>query len=164
MRISATTEERVVQAARMLDYRHRLVPRTTIPAGAAAIGLVSDVVATESFAGEMLRGSIAAATERGHVVLMADSEGVDDLEASAIHALLSRGVERFIYATMGTIVYSVPEPLRDRPLVLMNNVDPTLTVPSVVPDDYGAGRAAVTELLAHGHTTGIWLVGTVYRH
>jgi LacI family transcriptional regulator len=161
MRISAATEERVFQAARMLDYRRRLVPETALPIGAPAIGLISDVVASESFAGEMLRGSIAAATDRGHVVLMADSEGVDDLEASAIRALLSRGVDRFIYATMGTIVYSVPEALRDQRVVLMNNVDPTLPVPAVIPDDNGAGRAAATALLEHGHTTGIWLVGAV---
>jgi LacI family transcriptional regulator len=164
MRISAATEERVLQAARMLDYRRRLVPRTPLPIGAPAIGLVSDVVATEHFAGEMLRGSIAAATERGHVVLMADSEGVDDLEASAIRALLSRGVDRFIYATMGTIIYSVPEPLRDRRLVLMNNVDPTLQVPAVIPDDHGAGQAAAAVLVENGHSTGIWVVGEVLPH
>jgi LacI family transcriptional regulator len=164
MRISAATEERVFQAARMLDYRRRLVPRSALPVGAPAIGLVSDVVASESFAGEMLRGSIAAAAERGHVVLMADSEGVDDLEASAIRALLSRGVDRFIYATMGTMVYSVPEPLRDQRLVLMNNVDPTLPVPAVIPDDTAAGRAATTALLENGHTTGIWVVGEVPPH
>src|SRR4051812_14452753 len=76
MRISAATEERVIQAARMLDYRRRLVPKTTLPAGAPAIGLISDVVGTESFAGEMLRGCIAAATDRGHVVFVADTEGV----------------------------------------------------------------------------------------
>src|SRR5262245_8904820 len=70
MRISAATEERVLQAARMLDYRKRLVPGTAVPTGAPAIGLVSDVVATEAFGGEMIRGCISAATERGHVVLM----------------------------------------------------------------------------------------------
>jgi LacI family transcriptional regulator len=161
MRISAATEERVVQAARMLDYRRRLVPRSVLPAGAPAIGLVSDVVATESFAGEMLRGSIAAATERGHVVLMADSEGVDDIERSAISALLSRGVDRFLYATMGTITYSVPELLRDQRLVLMNNVDPTLGVAAVIPDDHRGGRAAAGALLDAGHTAGIWLAGAV---
>jgi LacI family transcriptional regulator len=164
MRISAATEERVFQAARMLDYRRRLVPRSALPVGGPVIGLVSDVVATESFAGEMLRGSIAAAAERGHVILMADSEGVDDLEASAIRALLARGVDRFVYATMGTIIYSAPEPLRERRLVLMNNVDPTLPVPAVIPDDHEAGRAAAAALLEYGHTTGIWVVGEVLAH
>ena len=126
MRISAATEERVLQAARTLDYRRRLVTGAALPTGAPAIGLISDVVATESFAGEMLRGCIAAANDRGHVVLIADSEGADELEESAARALLSRGVDRFIYATMGTIVYQVPELLRDQRLVLMNNIDPTL--------------------------------------
>jgi LacI family transcriptional regulator len=139
MRISAATEERVLQAARTLEYRRRLVPRTTMPAGAAAIGLVSDVVATESFAGDMLLGSIAA-TDLGHVVLMTDSEGVDDLEISAVHALLARGVEKFVYATMATSTRSVPQALRDRRLVLVNTVDPSLAAPAVVPDDFEAGR------------------------
>ena len=159
MRISAATEERVVQAARMLDYRRRLVTGAALPTGAPVIGLISDVVATESFAGEMLRGCIAAANDRGHVVLIADSEGADELEESAVQALLSRGVDKFIYATMGTIVYHVPESLRGRRLVLMNNIDPTLDAPAVIPDDHRAGRVAAETLAAAGHTTGIWLVG-----
>jgi LacI family transcriptional regulator len=163
MRISAATGERVFQAARMLDYRRRLVPKSVLPAGGPAIGLVSDVVATESFAGEMLRGSIAAAADRGHVVLMADSEGVDDLETSAINALLARGVDRFIYATMGTIIYTVPEALRDQRLVLLNNVDPTLEAAAVIPDDTAGGRVAACALLDAGHTTGIWIAGAVGR-
>src|SRR3982751_1487685 len=120
MRISPATEERVLQAARMLDYRRRLVPRSTLPAGAPAIGLISDVVGTESFAGEMLRGCIAAATDRGHVVFVADTEGGDALETSAVHGLLARGVDRFVYATMGTTIHTVPDPLRDQRLVLSN--------------------------------------------
>jgi LacI family transcriptional regulator len=159
MRISPATEERVTQAARMLDYRRRLVPKSMLPAGAPAVGLISDVVATESFAGEMLRGAIAAATERGHVVLMADSEGVDDLETSAIKALRSRGVDRFLYATLATVNYPVPELLRDQRLVLVNNVDPGLHAAAVVPDDHRGGRAAALALLEAGHTTGIWVAG-----
>jgi len=164
MRISAATEERVFQAARTLDYRRHLVPKTTIPPSASAIGLVSDVVATEPFAGEMVRGCIAAATNQGHVVLMADSEGVDDLEVSVVQALLSRGVDKFIYATMATSARAVPEALRDQRLVLANCVDPTLKAPAVIPDENGAGRTAATALADAGHTTGIWLVGEVPDH
>ncbi|MEV6495686.1 LacI family DNA-binding transcriptional regulator, partial [Actinoplanes sp. NPDC051633] len=174
MRISAATEERVLQAARMLDYRRRLAPDAAPPTGAPAIGLVSDVIASEAFGGEMIRGCISAAAERGHVVLMADSEGNDELEDSAVQALLARGVERFVYATLGTVLYRVPEVLRSLAagdadgraagvprLVLMNNVDPRTSVGSVIPDDRRAGRAAADALLAAGHTDGIWLVGRV---
>jgi LacI family transcriptional regulator len=51
--------------------------------------------------------------------------------------------------------------LRDQRLVLVNNVDPTLIAPAVIPDDNKAGRAAAKALTDAGHTTGIWLVGTV---
>ncbi|MFG1606885.1 LacI family DNA-binding transcriptional regulator [Actinoplanes sp. NPDC049265] len=161
MRISAATEERVLQAARMLDYRKRLVPGTAVPTGAPAIGLISDVVATEAFGGEMIRGCISAATERGHVVFLTDSEGVDELEESAVRALLARGVDRFVYATLGTIEYRVPEALAGQRLVQMNNVDPGGGVPAVLPDDHRAGREAAEALVAAGHTDGIWLVGEV---
>jgi LacI family transcriptional regulator len=164
MRISAGTEERVLQAARTLDYRPRLVPRGVLPAAAPVIGLISDVVATEPFAGEMLRGCIAAAADRGHVVLMADSEGADELEASSVRALRAHGAEKFVYATMGTIEHAVPEPLRDRRLVLLNNVDPTLDVAAVIPDDRRAGRAAARTLIQAGHIGGIWVVGTAGAH
>jgi LacI family transcriptional regulator len=164
MRIAATTVDRVFEAARSLDYRRRLLPRSSLPAGAPALGLISDVVATESFAGEMLRGAIAAGAERGHVVLIADSEGVADLEVSAIRALLSRGVDKFAYATMATVVSSVPQALRDQRLVLMNNIDPRTDAPVILPDDHEAGRAAAQALLDEGHTSRIWLVGRIQRH
>jgi LacI family transcriptional regulator len=159
MRISQETAERVWQAARTLDYRRRIVPRTTLPEGAPVIGLVSDVVATESFAGEMLRGCIAAAADRGHVVLIADSEGVDDLEASSARALQSRGVDRFLYATLATIERRVPDVLRHSRIVLLNNVDKTLDVPAVIPDDAHGGRTAAEALLTAGHGPGIWVAG-----
>lgn len=164
MRISPLTEERVYQAARTLDYRRHLMPRTTLPVTAPAIGLISDVVATEPFAGEILRGCIAAATDQGHVILMADTEGVDDLESSAVRALLSRGVDKFIYATMATSIRPVPELLRDQRLVLANSADPALKAAAVIPDDAMAGRTAAKALLEAGHTTGIWLVGAVPAH
>jgi LacI family transcriptional regulator len=161
MRISAATQERVLQAARTLDYHRRLLPKSQMPSGAPAIGLISDVVATESFAGEMLRGAIAAATERGHVLLMADSLGVADIEASAVRSLMSRGVERFVYATNATEIRTLPESLRSARLVLLNNTAPGLELPAVIPNDAQAGRTAATALADAGHTDGIWLVGKV---
>jgi LacI family transcriptional regulator len=164
MRISAATEERVFQSARTLDYRRHLVPRTRLGVGAPAIGLICDFIATESFAGEMVRGCIATATDRGHVILLADSEGVHDIETSSVRTLLSHGVNKFVYATMATSVRAVPAVLRDQKLVLLNNADPTLPAPAVVPDDGKAGRAAAAALVEAGHTTGIWLVGDAPAH
>ena len=158
MRISAATEERVLQAARTLDYRRRLVPRATLPASAPAIGLVSDVVATESFAGEMVRGCIAAATEAGHVILVADTRGrrrPGDLGRQRPAGPWRRQVR---LRHDGDDIHTVPRVLRDRRVVLVNTVDPTLAAPTVIPDDTRAGRTAAQTLVGrrahHRHLAG----------
>jgi LacI family transcriptional regulator len=161
MRIASATEERVLQSARMLGYRRRLAPRAKPQPGSPVVGLVSDNIGSESFAGEMIRGCIAAAAEHGHTVLMAESQGDSHLEASAIDSLLGRGVDRIIYGTMGTKKVSIPPVLRRHRVVLMNCVDETSPVPAVAPDEYAAGRLAAAMLLEAGHTDRVWLVGEV---
>src|SRR5689334_1166882 len=70
MRISTATEERVQQVARMLGYRRRLSARRTPRPGSPAVGLVSDTVGSEAFAGEMIRGCVTAAADHGHTLLI----------------------------------------------------------------------------------------------
>ena len=55
------------------------VPRNpvgaSLPVRAPSIGFISDTVGTEPFAGELIRGCVTAATERGHSLLMTETEG-----------------------------------------------------------------------------------------
>ena len=53
---SAQAEERVNKAARELGYRPSLLARGLRTKLSQTIGLVSDVVATEPYAGELIRG------------------------------------------------------------------------------------------------------------
>ncbi len=161
MRIAGATEERVLQSARILGYRRHLAPRDSPAPGSPVVGLVSDTVGSESFAGEMIRGCIAAAAEHGRTVLMAESQGDPHLESAAIDGLLARGVDRIILGTTGTMKVSLPRALRGHAVVLMNCVDAASPVPAVVPDDYAAGRLAADTLLAAGHADRVWLVGEV---
>jgi LacI family transcriptional regulator len=162
MRIASATEERVLQVARMLGYRRRLSPRRTPQPGSPAVGLVSDTLGSEAFAGEMIRGCVAAAADQGHTLLMVESEGAHTLETSGVQDLLDRGVEKFVYGSMGTKRVRLPEALRGRHVVVMNGVAGP-DVPAVLPDDRSAGRAAAAALLAAGHSRGIWLAGEVPR-
>ena len=162
MRIASATEERVLQAARILGYRRPLSSRTGPRPGSPAVGLISDTLGSEAFAGEMIRGCVMAAAEHAHTLLMVESEGAHTLETTGVQDLLDRGVEKFVYGTMGTQRVRLPETLRGRSVVVMNGVGGS-DVPAVVPDDEAAGRAAAEALLAAGHTAGIWLVGEVPR-
>ncbi len=161
MRISEGTQERVHQAARELSYVPRHPASSSLPVRAPSIGFISDTVGTEPFAGELIRGCVTAATERGHALLMTETEGLRGLEVSESRELVDRGVGRFLYASMAMRVTVLPPNLRGQPTVMLNCIDRRRTVPSVAPDDLEAGRRAAAELLAAGHRGGILLVGEV---
>ena len=57
MRISADAEQRVLRAARELSYRPSLLARSLRTNLSQTIGLLSDVIAIDAFAGEMVRGT-----------------------------------------------------------------------------------------------------------
>jgi LacI family transcriptional regulator len=159
MRISTATEERVRQAARMLSFVPKAPSHATRPRRALGIGLLSFSVGTEAFAGQMIRGSVDAATEGGHFVLVAEAEGDRRLEEANAQDLVDCGIERFVYATNATRTCRIPAALKGRPLVLLNCFQRRGTAPAVIPDDRAAGRAAAAALLAAGHTDRIVLVG-----
>ena len=161
MRISEATQERVHQSARELSYVPRNPAGSSLPVRAPSIGLISDTVGTEPFAGELIRGCVTAATERGHALLMTETEGLRGLEMSESRELVDRGVTRFLYASMAMRLTTLPPNLRSKPTVMLNCIDRRRTVPSVAPDDMTAGSVAVAELLAAGHRDRILLVGEV---
>lgn len=160
MRIATATVDRVVEAARVLNYAR--VPRT---AGSVrqlpVIGLVTDTVASDHFAGEMIRGGVTAAAERGHAVVTGETEGDRPLETRVVRELVNRGVEHFIYAALSTRTVTVPKLLVGRRTVLLNCVDPGSSTPAVVPDEHAAGALAVQSLLDLGHSDHIWVVGEI---
>ena len=53
MRISVDAEQRVLRAARDLNYRPNLLARSLRTNLSHTVGLISDVIATEPFAGEI---------------------------------------------------------------------------------------------------------------
>ncbi len=157
MRISPTTRDRVRQAARILGYTRRKrvgAPPDQMP----VIGFVSDTVATDHYAGDLLVGAMAAASAGGHAVVIAESGEGEQSEAAVVRELLQRGVESFIYSAMFTRRVRVPEALLGRPTVLLNCLDPHSGLTAVVPDEREAGRVSASTLVDAGHRV-IWTVG-----
>ena len=110
MRISVSTEKRVLEAARTLGYVPRRTPLNVSQRQLPDIGFISDTVASDAFAGELLQGAVRAAAERDRTLLVTESEGTPALEAASIDRLLALGVSDFILGSTG--VWNRPVPSR----------------------------------------------------
>lgn len=163
-RISPEVEQRVRRAAADLDYRPNLAARSLRTARSHTFGLLSDVIASSPFAGELIRGSSDATLRHEHLLLMAESEGDAELEHRLFQDMIDRQVDGLIYATMFTREAQLPEHARDHPLVLLNCFVADRSLPAVVPDERDAGRQAARVLLEAGHRDGIILLGETAPH
>ena len=159
MRISSEAEQRVLQAARELDYRPNLLARSLRTNLSQTIGLISDVIVSEPFAGDEVRGCMSTAVRLQHLLFVGESQGDPAVERQLVLDMLDRGVGGFVYGSMYTRRATVSAELRAHPTVLMNCVAKGRPLPAVLPDERAAGRDVVRLLLEAGHTTGIQLIG-----
>jgi LacI family transcriptional regulator len=159
MRISVDAEQRVLRAARELNYRPNLMARSLRTRMTQTIGLISDTLATEPFAGEMVRGGLATALRMQHLLFIGETEGDPAVEERLVEDMLDRGVDGFLYASMFTRKARPPSALRGHPYVLVNCYSRDRHATAVLPDEHAAGTAAATALLDAGHREGIHLVG-----
>ena len=164
MRISADAEQRVLQAARELNYRPSLLARSLRTNLSQTIGLLSDMIASEVFAGDVVRGSMTTALLHEHLLFIGETEGDAEVEKRLVLSMLDRGVGGFVYASLYTRHVRISKTLREQQLVLLNCLARGKAIASVVPDDREGGRTAVRELLSHGHRDGIMVVGEQPPH
>jgi LacI family transcriptional regulator len=163
MRVATDTKQRVLRIARALDYRPNLVARSLRTSQSVSLGLISDGVVGDAFAGGILRSSLGVAARRGHLMFIGEPVGVGAMPTGLeqlVHDMLDRGVAGFLYVADHTRrLASIPAVLTDHPLVLVNCTSDSADVPMVVPDEDGGGRTAIAALLSHGHLDRIVLVG-----
>ncbi|MFN8189193.1 MAG: LacI family DNA-binding transcriptional regulator [Nocardioidaceae bacterium] len=158
MRISADTTNRVLHAARELDYRLNLTARSLRTQTSSTIGLIADTIASRPYGGDMIQGALTAALTHQHRMLVCETDGARAVENALIEDLLGRRVDGFLYATGSHDAVTVPPALRGQRVVLLNNVA-RARVPSVVPDEVEGGATAARVLLEAGHREGIHVVG-----
>ncbi|WP_199520805.1 LacI family DNA-binding transcriptional regulator [Jiangella anatolica] len=160
LRISQAVEQRVLQAAEELEYRRNIVSVGLRTGTTRTIGFVSDTVATTRLAGDMIKGALEGARERGVMLFIGETEGEADLEQGLLQAMHDRRVDGIIFAAMFTRPMKVPAALLGGPAVLLNVVPKRpAALPSIVPDEVEAGRAAARILLDAGHREGIHVIG-----
>jgi LacI family transcriptional regulator len=160
LRISDAVQQRVRAVAASLGYRPNIASIGLRKGTTRTLGFVSDTVATSQLAGDMIKGALEAARERGFMLFIGEDEGDAAVERQLLDAMLDRQVDGIILASMYTQRRKVPTRLEQVPAVLLNALPQGRRrgVPVVVPDELEAGRAAARLLLRAGHRR-IHLVG-----
>ncbi|RYB94193.1 LacI family DNA-binding transcriptional regulator [Nocardioides oleivorans] len=158
VRVSEDTRQRILRAARELDYRPNLMARSLRTQVSSTIGLVADTIITGHYGGDIIRGALTASLEHGHRLLICESEGDPKLEPVLVDDLVARQVDGILFTTASHDAVELPASLGDQRVVLVN-CESTPALPSVVPDEVEGGRAAARLLTDAGHRDGIVLVG-----
>jgi LacI family transcriptional regulator len=150
--VPAETRDRVIRAAAELGYTPNRLASGLRLRRTGVVGVASDRIATTPFAGRIVQGAQDAARERDVVLMLVDSEGDAELEATQLRALLDHRVDGILFARMSHQEVARPPALGATPAVLVDAA-PTggWRVPSVVPDEVGIAATAVARLVAAGH-------------
>lgn len=151
-RVSADIASRVEDAAARLNYRPNLIARSLRTQESKTIGIISNDVATTSFAGGMLAGAQEVAWRNGWLLLLVNSNGEAAMEEAAIRSLVQRNVDGFIYATMYHQEIQAPDNLKRQKVVLLDCVDTNKQYESVIPNEYQGATDVVQYLVDQGHT------------
>lgn len=158
VRISTAAQARVRTAAEQLGYRPNAVSVGLRKGRTSTLGFVSDSVASSRLAGEMIKGAIEAARDRGFMVFVGETGGNTTLERQLLEAMVDRQVDGVILASMLTHGRHLPEVLDHTATVLLNISADDSPYPVIVPDEHQGGRDAATALINAGHTD-IHLIG-----
>jgi LacI family transcriptional regulator len=150
-RISARTRDRIREVAGRLGYVPNGLARGLRRQRSGMVGFIGDEVATTPYAVGMILGAQEALRSAGLLMVLMNSQGDATLEAREIEALRQQRVEGILYASMYHRRLEPPAALRDVATVLLDAESRDPGVTWVVPDEMAGARAAVGELLAHGH-------------
>jgi LacI family transcriptional regulator len=151
-RLSAKTRQRVLEAARGLNYR--LVKRGSARpslTGASVIGFVVDEMSTDPWCAIAMDGAREKAWEHGLTISAAVTRGDAEME-QAVHAQMEgQPLVGLIYGTIQTRRITPSPALYRIPTVLLNCYVADRSLPSVMPGETLGGQTATSRLIRAGH-------------
>lgn len=147
------TVEKVEQAIAELNYVPNLSARLVRTNQSRTIGVMTDLVSTTPYSGDILRGIHDWAKSFNKTVLIIHTGGDPDEEDRAWRTFQEHRADGVIYATMFHRDAGLRRGALRLPTVMVNcfsSSDPDL--PAIVPDDYGGCLALIDHLLDLGHS------------
>ncbi|WP_285727548.1 LacI family DNA-binding transcriptional regulator [Psychromicrobium xiongbiense] len=158
--IAKDKQERILAAAKALNYTPNAVARSLQSQRTHTIGVVTDSIAGGPFAGKLLQGASTTAFRAGYLLLVIDTQQDSARADSAVSTLVNRQVDALMFATMSLREHTQPPVHSEIPVVLANSFDPQGKLRSIIPDEVSGGRAAAKILIDAGHRRIAYLAGT----
>ncbi len=157
--IRPATRLRVLAAVEELGYRPNRAAQGLRTRSTGSIGFITDEVAVESFAGQIITGAHDVAWRNGSVLLVINTMRSRAVTRAALDNLMDRQVDSIIFAAAGTRRVTLPPTVGRAPTILVNCFTANGSLPSVLPDEVTGGRSAARILIDAGHTNIAYLTG-----
>jgi LacI family transcriptional regulator len=157
--IRPETRQRVIAAVDELGYRPNRAAQGLRTRRTSTIGFITDEVAVESFVGQIITGVHDVAWRKGSVLLVINTMRSRAVTRVALENLIDRQVDSIIFAAAGTRRVTLPPSAARLPTLLVNCYTANDSLPCVLPDEVGGGRAAARILIDAGHTRIAFLTG-----
>lgn len=150
--VTATTRDRVLEAARTLGYRSNQWARSLkLGRGSDLIGVVVTHLANPFYSGLAL-GVQAAVEDSGKHVVLANTDEDPRRERRLVQNLLERRVDGIVIVPSGyDHAYLNASAMRGTPLVLAGRPPVGISADCVLVDDFGGTLHAIRQLLDEGH-------------
>ncbi|MGK5531794.1 LacI family DNA-binding transcriptional regulator [Streptomyces sp. URMC 129] len=150
--VAASTRERVLAAIKELGYRPDRVAQAMASQRTDLIGLIVPD-ARQPFFAEMAHAVEQAAAERGKMVLVGNSDYLDEREVHYLRAFLGMRVSGLILISQGPSEHAAAEiDAWDARVVLLHRRPDAIDDVAVVLDDIGGAEQITRHLLVdHGH-------------
>jgi LacI family transcriptional regulator len=155
-RISPTTKERVLSAAKAFNYRPSLVAQTLSRGKTQTLGVVVPMIGNPVYA-DIIRAVEQVAFDREYNIILCDTDFRIDRERAYIDLLNRRRVEGVVIIPFAQRLPNDFDHLVDMAenhgvaVVTIQNDIPEPRLNRVVPDQRGAARALVEHFVSLGH-------------
>ncbi len=160
-RISETTRDAVLEAARRLNYRPNRIARSLLSGQTYTLGLVIPCI-TDSFFPVIARAIDDWVDARGYQIMLCNSDLDAGKERREVDLLLERRVDGLILAPArgdGSLEAYRELEAEEIPLVIINDRFEELKTSYVMTDDRAGAYEAVTHLIGLGHERIAYLSG-----
>ncbi|WP_309664021.1 LacI family DNA-binding transcriptional regulator [Tabrizicola sp.] len=161
VKISEATRNRVIEAARTLNYAATSLAHHDVVGGVTSLnlaqvdmlGFVVDQLATSPEAVVAIEGVRQAMRDQGSVMMIAQTMNDPEMEERVLRTMVAKGANALIYMTIFTRKVTLPVWIGDLavPVILLNCYTAERSFPSVIPGEVAGGQKATQHLIDHGH-------------